>query len=130
MKLMLDTNTYSALMKNDQAVVNIVRCVEKIFLSDIVIGELLYGFRNGNRFSQNHQQLNSFLANPFVQELVVERDTADRYSRILIALRKKGKPIPSNDLWIAAHAMQKGCELLSYDKHFSHVDGLAWLHPG
>ena len=54
--------------------------------------------------------------------------TADRYSRIAAALRTKGRPIPSNDIWIAAHAMETGADLISADRHFEQIDGLAWTH--
>ena len=55
--------------------------------------------------------------------------TSDRYSRIALSLRRKGRPIPTNDIWIAAHAMETGAELISFDEHFDQVDGLAWVHP-
>ena len=53
--------------------------------------------------------------------------TADRYSRIATSLRAKGRPIPTNDMWIAAHAMETGADLVSADGHFEHVDGIAWI---
>jgi len=49
--------------------------------------------------------------------------------RVLLDTNTKGRPIPSNDIWIAAHAMESGSELLSFDRHFEEVDGLAWTHP-
>ena len=54
--------------------------------------------------------------------------TADRYSRIAVGLRAKGRPIPSNDIWIAAHTMETGADLVSCDRHFEQIDGLAWIH--
>ena len=56
--------------------------------------------------------------------------TAERYSRIAAALRAKGNPIPTNDVWIAAHAMEMGADLVSADRHFEVVDGIAWLRLG
>ena len=60
--------------------------------------------------------------------------TADRYStifaRIAAALRAKGSPIPTNDVWIAAHALETGADLVSADRHFESVDGIAWLRLG
>ena len=53
--------------------------------------------------------------------------TADRYSRVAAALRVKGRPIPSNDIWIAAHTLETGADLVSYDRHFGEIDGLAWI---
>jgi tRNA(fMet)-specific endonuclease VapC len=55
--------------------------------------------------------------------------TADRFGRIAAALRRKGRPLPTNDIWIAAHAMESGAELLSFDQHFDAVDGIAWTQP-
>ena len=56
--------------------------------------------------------------------------TADRYSRIAAALRAQGSPIPTNDVWIAAHAMETGADLVSADRHFEAVSGIAWLRLG
>ncbi len=53
--------------------------------------------------------------------------TADRFGRIAAALRGAGTPIPTNDIWIAAQAMETGADLLSYDQHFQAVAGLAWV---
>lgn len=130
MKLLLDTNAYTAFMLGNDEVVAQVRASETIIMSPFVMGELLYGFRNGNRFDANLALLKSFLAHPYVQELEVTYQTADRYSRIAAALRKKGKPIPTNDIWIAAHTMELGAELLSRDKHFAEIDALPWIPWG
>ena len=54
-------------------------------------------------------------------------NTADRFGRIAAALRREGRTIPTNDIWIAAQAMEAGVELLSSDAHFGDVDGLAWI---
>jgi len=75
-------------------------------------------------------ELDAFLANPYVEFLPVTLETADRFGRVAALLRKKGRPIPTNDIWIAAHAMESGAELLSSDDHFEHVDGLAWSLVG
>nr|CAA6811958.1 MAG: Unknown protein [uncultured Thiotrichaceae bacterium] len=124
MKLLIDTNAYSDFMRgNDQAVQH-VKNAEQLFMSPFVIGELLYGFRNGQLFERNKEQLDRFMTMPVVGLLPVTLSTSDRYSRIAADLRKKGHPIPTNDIWIAAHAMESGLELLSKDKHFKEVAGL------
>ena len=105
-----------------------MRRSQEVVLSAVVIGELLYGYRYGSRLARNLRELDDFLANPHVTLVTVGRTTADRYSRIATALRAKGRPIPTNDIWIAAHAMETGAELISSDGHFKHVDGLAWVH--
>ena len=57
------------------------------------------------------------------------RVTADRFGMIAIRLRRKGQPIPTNDIWIAAHALETGTDLVSFDRHFAAIDGLAWINP-
>lgn len=124
MKVLLDTNAYSALMRGHGEVSAFIRRGKEVLLSAIVVGELLYGFRHGSRFERNSEQLRNFLDAPFVRFLPVGQGTADRFGRAALALRRAGKPIPSNDLWIAAHALEHGADLLSADRHFEAVPGL------
>jgi tRNA(fMet)-specific endonuclease VapC len=126
MKLLLDTNAYVALMRGDKGTAGRVRRAERVFVSAIVAGELVFGFRNGSRFDENMADLESFLDNPFVEFLPVSLITADRFGRIAALLRRKGAPIPTNDIWIAAHALEYGAELLSFDRHFEAIEGLVW----
>ena len=123
----MDSNAYSQLMRGTQEVAEVVRTAEEVLLSAIVIGELLYGFRRGSRLERNTLDLRSFLDNPYVSFVPVGPITADRYSRIAASLRAKGSPIPTNDVWIAAHVMETGADLVSADRHFESVDGIAWL---
>jgi tRNA(fMet)-specific endonuclease VapC len=88
MRLMLDTNAYSALMKGQPEVAERVRRAEQILISSIVAGELLFGFRNGSRMNENMERFDAFLANSFVSWVPVTLVTADRFSRIAAALRK------------------------------------------
>ena len=128
MRILLDSNAYSHLKRGHHRIVEIVRGSEEILLPLVVIGELLYGFRNGSRAGRNTRELHAFLDNPHVSIAAMSLTTADRYARIAAALRTKGRPIPSNDIWIAAHTMETGADLVSYDGHFDHIDGLAWIH--
>ena len=127
MRLLLDSNAYSLYYRGYMQVGELVQNAEEVLLSAIVVGELLAGFRRGSRFEQNMADLNSFLDNPFVSVVPVDSVTADRYARISASLRAKGRPIPTNDIWIAAHAMETGADLVSADRHFEHVDGIAWV---
>ncbi len=129
MKVLLDTNAYSALKRGVDAVVRHVTRAETVFLSTVVAGELLAGFRQGTRLRKNLTELDAFIDNPHVTVVPVSLVTADRFGRIAAALRAKGRPIPTNDIWIAAHAMETGADLLSFDAHFVEVDGLAWVNP-
>lgn len=126
MKLLLDTNAYVALMKGHNGVANRIRKAERVFLSAIVAGELLFGFRNGSRCEKNMSELDRFLENRFVEFLPVSYTTADRFGRIAALLRRRGTPMPSNDIWIAAHAIESGAELLSFDRHFENIESLVW----
>ena len=126
MRLLLDTNAYSALKRGHPAAADLVRRSEEVLFSTVVAGELLYGFRCGNRFERNRQELDEFIASPFVKVVPVTMATADRFSRVAAALRKRGTPIPINDIWVAAQAMETGAELLSFDRHYEAIDGLAW----
>lgn len=128
MRVLLDSNAYSHLKRGHRRVADLVRDCEEILLPLVVIGELLYGFRTGSRLDRNLRELHSFLGSPHVSIAGTSFTTADRYSRIAAALRTKGRPIPTNDIWIAAHTMETGADLVSYDRHFEHVDGLAWIH--
>ena len=126
MKILLDSNAYSMLMRGHEQVAELVRRSENVLMSAVVLGELLFGFRRGSRFSQNMADLRSFLDSPYVSFAPIGPVTADRYSRIAASLRAKDRPIPTNDIWIAAHVMESGAELVSADDHFSHVDGIVW----
>lgn len=130
MRVLLDTNAYSDLARGSSPLVGRVRLAESVLISPIVAGELLGGFRRGTRWRENLADLQRFLAQPRVHFLPVTWTTAERYGRIYAALRRLGKPIPTNDMWIAAQAMETGAELLSSDPHFGYVEGLAWTDPG
>ena len=124
MRILLDSNAYSAFMRGSHEVRELIQAAEEVLFSAVVVGEQLYGFRQGAHFEQNLAELRSFLERPYVSFVPVGPVTADRYSRVMTALRAKGRPIPTNDVWIAAHAMETGADLVSDDSHFEHVDGL------
>ena len=126
MRALLDSNAYSLLMRGQEQVAEIVRAADELLFSAVVVGELLYGFRQGSRFEQNAADLRSFLTSAYSTFVDVGPVTADRYSRIAASLRAKGRPIPTNDVWIAAHAMETGADLVSADSHFEHVEGIVW----
>ncbi len=128
MRLLLDSNAYSQLKRGHRPVAELVRKSEEVFFSAIVAGELLYGFRHGSRFERNLQELNALLDNPYVTFVPVGMSTSNRYSRVAAQLPQKGRPIPTNDIWISTHTMETGADLVSFDEHFDNIDGLAWIH--
>lgn len=129
MKIILDTNAYSAWKRGDQTVVDLVRSSEWLHFSPIVVGELLFGFREGAKYQSNVAELDDLLSRFRVSLDPITRITADRFARIASALRRKGRPIPSNDIWIAAQALELGADLISFDQHFSEIDALPWVDP-
>ena len=128
MRLLLDSNAYSHLKRGHRRIADLIRGAEEILVPAVVVGEFLYGFRQGSRFEQNVREMHAFLAHPAVTFAPASLATADRYAAIAVMLRTKGRPIPSNDIWVAAHAMEIGADLVSYDRHFDEVDGLAWIY--
>ncbi len=122
--ILLDTNAVSAFFRGDQHILACVSNAEQVYLSTIVLGELLAGFRLGNQFERNRALLDTFMACSTVEPLPVTTETADYYGRLFLALRKKRKPIPVNDLWIAAQTMECGAELITFDQHFAIIPGL------
>ena len=127
MRILLDSNAYSAFMRGNEEVRDLMQSAEEVLFSAVVVGEQLLGFRQGTYYERSLAELRSFLERPYVSFVPVGPVTADRYSRVMIALRAKGRPIPTNDVWIAAHAMETGADLVSADAHFEQVDGIAWV---
>ena len=126
MKIMLDTSAYVGFKRNNTELVEIIVRAELILISAIVLGELLFGFRNGTRFKKYLAELNRFLEHDSVETVPVGKTSADRYSRIAAQLRRQGTPIPTNDIWIAAQAMEHGAELITTDEHFDKIIGLVY----
>lgn len=122
--VLIDTNCYCDAMRGLPAAVAIMRESDHILLSTIVIGELLAGFKGGRNETANRNQLRKFLAQERVEVVPISADTAEFYALIYHQLRKKGKPVPTNDLWIAASAMANGARLATTDEHFQFIEGL------
>ncbi len=129
MRLLLDADAYLALMRGHETVAARVRAADEILLPGIVAGELLFAFRQGSSHRRHVKDFERFLADSHVRLLPVTLTTADRFSRLLSTLRTKGLPIPTNAAWVAAHAMETGADLLSFDRHYASIDGIAWLDP-
>lgn len=123
--ILLDTNIVIALFAQDQNVIQELNKAEKVFVASIVMGELYYGAYNSNKADENIKHLDSFRDSNSV--LRIDALTAKQYGQIKQQLKAKGKPIPENDIWIAALAMQFELTLVSRDKHFTDIDGLLLL---
>ena len=127
MRILLDTNAYSLLRQGNRQVAELVQASEEVLLPVVALGELMYGFRRGSQFERNSSELRAFLDSPYISLVPVIQETADHYSRIAADLRAKGRPIPTNDIWIAAHAMETNADLVSADRHFEHIEGIVWV---
>ena len=98
-----------------------IQRAELLVLTPVVVGELRAGFKKGRSEAKNQRELDEFLASPRAQVVSIDDETAGTYAVILVALWKAGTPIPTNDLWIAASAMQHGLPVLTADDHFKRV---------
>ena len=126
-RLLIDTNIYSYALRGDDDVVEVLRKAEEIGFSVISIGELLFGFKGGGREQENREELENFLDSPRVVVYSVNEDTSEFYAEILNNLRGIGRPVPTNDIWIAALASQHGYILFSNDSHFTLIPGLVYM---
>ena len=124
MKVALDTNAYSDFLRGAPDRVVVVRKARRIYLPLFVLGELRAGFAAGNRNDENLAILKRFLKSPRVTILFPDEETTHHYASLFVLLKKAGKPIPGNDLWIAALAVQHNLPLCTSDVHFDHVPGL------
>lgn len=123
-RVLLDTNAYTHLLAGNDSVLDAISEADQVYLSVFVMGELLAGFRGGNKFVENRNILKIFIQKPTVALLNATEETADIFGQIKTELRQAGTPIPINDIWIAAHAIESGAVLISYDHHFSKIPGL------
>ena len=123
-KIILDTNTYTRLLVGDDNVFNIVATAETVFMSIFVLGELHAGFMGGRKEKENRDILKKFLSKPSVKILNATYETAEVFGLIKDRLKKAGTPLPINDVWIAAHCVETGSVIVSYDLHFLNVSGL------
>jgi len=122
MKIALDTNAYSSLQIGNVPILkNIVDEVEEIILPFIVDAELKAGFHKGQKKVDNYNKLEKFVGMDRVQLLWADDLTNELYARIWSDLSKVGKPIPTNDIWIAAVCIQHQLILATNDIHFSNI---------
>jgi predicted nucleic acid-binding protein len=107
--------------------VDLLDSAEWIGVPSVTVGELWLGFLQGDRPTRNGAELEEFLAQPVVQEIEIDRDVARIYAEIILALRRAGTPLPTNDIWIAAAAARSGAAVLTYDAHFRSIERVGCL---
>jgi tRNA(fMet)-specific endonuclease VapC len=119
-RYLLDTNVIIDLFNGDNAVLKKIGNAEEVLVPNIVIGELYYGSYGSKKTKGNLKRLEEFILSSTVINTNIE--TARVYGYIKNELKKKGTPIPENDIWIAALAKQHSLKVLTRDKHFKFID--------
>lgn len=119
--LVLDSNALIALFDGDEEVREIISSAEKVLVPAIVLGEVQLGINNTKRGRTTQKALKKFLDQPFVEVLNVGSETASYFATVMKYLMEHGTPIPTDDVWIAAGALETGSVLLTRDGHFSNV---------
>lgn len=127
MKLLLDTNRLSDALAQDEAVLEVLETAEAIYVPVISLGEIRAGFLRVRRAAANEARLTWFLAQDGVAPLPIDPSVSHRYALVYAELRRRGRPIPTNDLWIAATAIEHGLVLYTRDAHFTGVPGVACM---
>jgi len=117
----VDTSAYSNFRRGETRVVEQIDRARWLGVPSIVVGELHAGFRAGSRFDQNLGDLREFLRQPVVQVLAVDEQVAHIYGEIVSELRTAGRPLPTNDIWIAATAVRFGAAVLTFDAHYREI---------
>jgi tRNA(fMet)-specific endonuclease VapC len=118
---LLDTNIIIISFK-DKSLKTRIEESNSVFIPSIVIGELYFGAEKSQNKKDNYKRIKILIENSII--LNCDSDTARHYGVIKVSLREKGKPVPENDIWISAIAMQYNLELVTRDEHFQFVDGI------
>ena len=122
----IDTNAYSGFRNGQPELVEVFQRVPRLIVPLVVIAELLAGFAGGKKAQRNRADLSTFTASPRVSLALPDRQTAETYAAVYQQLRRDGRPIPTNDIWVAAAALQAAVPLITLDAHYRHV---AHLRP-
>ena len=121
-KHLLDTNILVALFKNDVNVRKQIAASTEVFVPAIAVGELYYGAKHSAQVKKNMKRIREFAESSAV--LVCDLETAEHYGQIKSELKTKGRPLPENDVWIAAIAKQHSLTVVTRDQHFKAIDEL------
>jgi tRNA(fMet)-specific endonuclease VapC len=120
---LLDTNIAIAFLENEAAVVHQVDEADRVYLVSVVVGELSYGAQKSGRPRANLARIEALASR--LPVLACDVEVAWRYGEIKRGLRDKGRPIPENDIWIAAAAIEHNLTLVTRDGHFAEIAGLS-----
>lgn len=124
-RFLLDTNIIIAIQKRDRSITQRITADMELYLPSIVLGELFLGAHRSGRVHQNLLEVKAL--ERLYPILPCNAGTAEAYGSISVYLHRKGRPIPDNDMWIAAIAHQRGFTLITRDSHFQYIDFLSLL---
>ncbi len=124
MRILLDTNRYRDFCDGLPQAVSRLQTAELVYLAFVTLAELRAGFIAGTASGPNERNLSVFLNRPRIRVLWPDEQTTHHYARLFLQLRKQGTPIPTNDIWIAALAVQHDLALFSRDCHFDRIQQL------
>lgn len=124
LKVAIDTNRLTDLFRGDADLAARLGVCEEVWIPLIVLGEIEAGFLVGSKQVKNRVLLQEFLAKPTVEILLPSRETAQHYARLFVQLKRAGTPVPDNDLWVAALALEHDLVLITRDRHFEKIPQL------
>ena len=124
MRVALDTNRLTDLFQGDAALAEYLGVCDEVWIPLMVLGELKAGFYGGTQQNRNEALLQALLAKRTVRVLLPSRETAEHYARLFVQLKRAGSPVPDNDLWIAALALEHDLGLITRDRHFERIPQL------
>ena len=117
-RALLDTNRLTDVLRGHSHTVEAIEKCAEVWVPFVSLAEIKAGFLLGRRAKDNERLLQALLLKPAVGVLYPDRETTEVYARLFLQLRRSGKPIPANDLWIASLAVQHQLVLVTRDKHF------------
>ena len=124
MRVALDTNRLTDLFQGDTRLADQLSACDEVWIPLFVLAEIKAGFHGGSRSQPNEALLQRLLAKETAGVLLPDRETAEHYARLFVQLKRAGTPIPSNDLWIAALALEHDLRLITRDGHFDRIPQL------
>ena len=123
-RVALDTNRLTDLFQGDAELAEFLATCDEVWIPLIVLAEIKAGFYGGTQQHRNEVLLRKFMAKPTVGMLLPGRETAEQYARLFVQLKRAGTPLPDNDLWIAALALENDLALITRDRHFDNIPQL------
>ena len=127
--LAIDTNVLIELFEHNYQLPDMFRRYDRIHLPATVIGEYRAGITDSQLGRMNSRKLADYLKHETVDAVPITDATAEVYAKVFNALKARGRPIPQNDMWIAASALEHGADILTYDEHFRAVPMLTVIIP-